>query len=202
MSPFPTQRALTFPYLPKRFFKSAALVLDDRPLTHRLRVELVLLLFPAEQRPQANRWWHHHSAGKKSLFSLMLIQLQWLTKQNKKHYKCHASSNYVWRDNMMALLLDMKGYGTVYYVYYLGLTVPHMQEKTYSNRYTFYLQTSCSIQAKCLEILIPRQWCFSKTLFSLKNTHYAASLQACCIQTHLYGSNDCLHFGSSSGLLF
>lgn len=47
------QRADTFPYLPKRFLRSAALVLDDRPLTHRLRVELVLLPPLPEDREQA-----------------------------------------------------------------------------------------------------------------------------------------------------
>lgn len=33
----------TFPYLPKRFFKSAALVLEESPLTQIFLVELPLL---------------------------------------------------------------------------------------------------------------------------------------------------------------
>lgn len=69
MPPFPTQMALTFPYLPKRFFKSAALVFEERPLTHKLRVELVLL-FPAEWRPQANRWLYRSRPQKKGPLSL------------------------------------------------------------------------------------------------------------------------------------
>lgn len=46
-------RLFTFPYLPKRFFRSAALVFEDRPLTHMLREELlVLLTTPDEDVPK------------------------------------------------------------------------------------------------------------------------------------------------------
>lgn len=37
------QKECTFPYLPKRFFKSAALVLEESPLTQIFLVELPLL---------------------------------------------------------------------------------------------------------------------------------------------------------------
>lgn len=56
---------ITFPCLPNRFFKAAALVFEDRPLTHTFREELQLLMTPEHVYTHTHdaQWELVHSAS-------------------------------------------------------------------------------------------------------------------------------------------